>query len=131
MLLGSHLLAHWSSTQATVALSVAEAELNALVKASAEALGMMALMSDCEDSKETEIFTDSNSAKGIVHRKGCGKLKHLEAKQLWVQGVVEKKTLKVSKVPRALNVSDALTHHWTAAEGQTHFPKTGWKSSVS
>ena len=117
MLLGSHLIAHWSSTQATVALSVAEAELNALVKASAEAIGMMAMTRDCGDIKDAELFTDSSSAKGIIHRKGCGKLKHLEAKQLWVQGVVEKNILKVSKVPRAINVADALTHHWTSPEG--------------
>ena len=40
---GQHVLKTWSTTQATVALSSAEAELFALVKGAGQALGMMAL----------------------------------------------------------------------------------------
>ena len=127
VMLGCHLLSHWSSTQSTVAISVAEAELNALVKGAAEGIGQFNMSKDLGYDKYVEIFIDSNSAKGIASRKGCGKLKHLEAKQLWIQDVVEKKEVKVTKIPRAINVADALTHHWTGPEGKCHFPKTGWK----
>ena len=37
---GSCLVAHWSRTQVCVALSSAQAELNAAVKAACEAIGM-------------------------------------------------------------------------------------------
>ena len=40
---GSCLVAHWSRTQVSVALSSAEAELNAAVKAACEAIGMKQL----------------------------------------------------------------------------------------
>ena len=40
---GSCLVAHWSRTQVSVALSSAEAELNAAVKAACEAIGMQQL----------------------------------------------------------------------------------------
>ena len=128
---GGHLLTHWSSTQATVAISVAEAQLNAMVKGTAEGIGMLNMAKDLDHSKELEVSTDSSSAKGIYSSKGCGKLKHLEAKRLWIQDVVDKKQIKVVKIPRAINIADALTHHWTGPEGQIHFPKAGLKLSVA
>ena len=122
---GSHLLAHWSSTQATVALSSAEAELNALIKATSETLGIMNMLQAMGKEFESQIFTDSSAAKGIVHRQGCGKVKHLEARQLWIQETVEKKIVKVQKVGRELNVSDAMTHHWSSIDGSKHFRRAG------
>ena len=127
---GKHLITHWSSTQATVALSSAEAELNALVKAVSETLGIRNMMSFAGKELFLEVFTDSNAAKGIVQRSGSGKVKHLEAKQLWVQEVVETKEVTVTKVPRELNFSDSLTHHWSASDGYGHLTSMGleWKS---
>jgi len=122
---GTHLIAHWAATQATVALSVAEAELNAIVKAASESIGVKHMGEDFGEELKIEVHTDSSSAKGIVHRKGCGKIKHLEARQLWVQEVVSRKLLNISKIPRSENPSDALTHHWLAVEGAVHFYKLG------
>jgi hypothetical protein len=122
---GKHLLAHWSSTQAPVALSSAEAELNALIKATSESLGIMNMLKSMGKYFDIQIFTDSSAAKGIVHRQGCGKVKHLEARQLWIQESVEKKLVKVRKVAREFNVSDALTHHWSSGDGMRHFKRAG------
>ena len=44
---GSHLVHHWSSTQKVVALSSAEAELNAIVKSMTEILCLMNMMKEC------------------------------------------------------------------------------------
>ena len=106
------MLAHWSSTQSVVALSSAEAELNALIKIASEALGLRNTLLDMEVPMEIEIKTDSSAAKGIVHREGCGKVKHLEARQLWLKGHVGNKTIIVTKIPRQINYSDVLTHCW-------------------
>jgi hypothetical protein len=125
ILRGSHLLAHWSSTQSTVALSSAEAELNALIKAASETLGVLNMLKAMGKEFECQIFTDSSAANGIVHRLGCGKVKHLEARQLWLQEVVRRKTLKVSKVGRENNASDAMTHHWSSVDGARHFAVAG------
>ena len=127
---GRHLITHWSSTQSTISLSSAEAELNALVKAVSESLGIRNMMSFVGKEMGIETYTDSNAAKGIVHRTGCGKIKHLEAKQLWIQEAVESKEVVVSKVGREVNLSDSLTHHWSASDGYGHLTKMGlaWKS---
>ena len=122
---GAHALTHWSSTQATVALSSAEAELNSTVKAASETLGILNLYSEIGNKMSGEVMTDSSGAKGIAQRSGCGKVKHLEVRQLWIQEVVCNKKLTVTKVERKKNPSDALTHHWLAHEGATHFGAIG------
>ena len=122
LMYGIHLLHHWSSTQSVVALSSAEAELNAIVKAMTETLGLIHMMQGCGEKIITaEVLTDSSAANGIVHRQGSGKVKHLECRQLWVQGVVSSGEVKRTKIPRANNPSDALTHYWSSEDGRKHF----------
>jgi hypothetical protein len=125
ILRGGHLIAHWSSTQATVALSSAEAELNALVKAISESLGVLNMLKEMGKPYSCQVYTDSSAANGIVHRLGAGKVKHLEARQLWIQEIVGEKRLAVKKVPREYNMSDALTHNWTPADASKHFSEAG------
>jgi len=122
---GKHLLAHWSSTQATVALSSGEAELNSIVKIGSEMLGIKGMLVECGHNMVGVIRTDSSAASGIAHRRGCGKVKHLEARQLWIQDVIMSKKLSLKKIPRSENSSDALTHHWLGHEGARHFPELG------
>ncbi len=69
--------------------------------------------------------TDSRACVGTVQRKGVGKIKHLEVKQLWVQEKVYRGKLKPAKTPRANNPSDALTHHWNRVEGERHLKDIG------
>ena len=44
--IGTHLIKSWSRTQATAALSSAEAELYASIRGSAETLGIKAILKD-------------------------------------------------------------------------------------
>ena len=125
VLRGRHLIAHWASTQATVAPSSGEAELNAIVKGASETIGILNMMRACGLEIHGCIQTDSSAANGIAHRRGCGKVKHLEARQLWIQDVVMSREIKVKKIPRDENHSDALTHHWLGHEGMKHFPAVG------
>jgi len=127
VLLGCHLISHWSSTQTVIALSSAEAELNAVVKMTSESLGVRNLFKAMGQMKEIIVKTDSSACNGIVHREGCGKVKHLEARQLWVQDLVSEKVVAVQKVPREHNCSDMLTHHWSAKDGLKHFDNVGLK----
>ena len=123
MMHGSHLIGHWSSTQATISLSVGEAELNAAVKASIESIGARDMLHDFGRKVGIEVRTDSAATKGIAGREGCAKLKHLSCKQLWIQCMVQRGVVNLVKVPRAVNHSDVMTHHWLAIEGASHFPK--------
>ena len=123
--LGQHLLCHWSSTQTSVALSSGEAELNAIVKGASEMIGILNMARACGRKVDGAIFTDSSAANSINHRRGCGKIKHLDAKQLWVQDFVLSKAFAVQKLPREYNPADALTHHWLGHEGAKHFSSVG------
>ena len=80
---GSHCFKSWSSTQATVALSSAEAELYALTKGAAQGLGLMTMLADFGTAVECTVHTDASAAIGIVRRAGFGKLRHLNVRYLW------------------------------------------------
>jgi hypothetical protein len=121
LLHGQHLVHHWSSTQTVVALSSMEAELNAIVKGVAEVLGLKNLLEECGRNLEAVIFTDSSAANGVVHRQGSGKVKHLECRQLWVQGAVFNGQVRVEKVARDFNPADAFTHYTSVHDAARHF----------
>jgi hypothetical protein len=131
IMIGRHTLAQWSWTQATVALSSAEAELNATVKMMAEALGMKNMYEAINRRMKVTLYTDSNACKGILQREGCGKVKHLEARQLWTQEFIARKIVEVKKIPREFNPSDAFTHHWGVADGKRHFDRIGLKFATN
>ena len=129
-MIGGHLLHHYSNSQANIALSSAEAELNSNVKLTAECLFVKTMSSDIGVKLGVQTLTASSAAKGIQTRRGCGKVKHLEATQLWVQEKVQMGQLKIVKVPRSVNPSDVLTHHWTGS-GSHHFEKFGFYRELS
>ena len=72
------MLLFWSKTQAVVAMSSAEAELGAAVKASLEVLGMMSLWKDVGEATRGHVSGDASAAIGITRRMGLGKGKTLE-----------------------------------------------------
>ena len=118
---GQHLIMHWSRTQACVALSSCEAELNAGVKMTSELLGLVLAFSELGVRYEAEVRGDCSPMQGVSERRGVGKVKHLCLKQLWMQEKVRDKSVKFMKIPRDDNPSDAMTHHWTRVEGNNHF----------
>ena len=64
---------------------------------------------------------DSSANDGILKRSGAGKVKHLSVRQLWLQEKVGEVVLWHEKIPRAINVADAMTHYFTKPEALTHF----------
>ena len=45
-----------------------------------------------------QIKGDSTACHGTLHREGCGNVKHLELKQLWLQEREREKELEIRKV---------------------------------
>ena len=125
LMIGCHMITHWSSTQSIIALSSAEAELNALIKLASEALGIQNTLKEHGQIYKIVALTDSSASDGMLHREGCGKVKHLETRQLWLQGHVAEKKVEVKKIPREINCSDCLTHHWTNKDCEKHFKRVG------
>ena len=110
-LLGTHVIKTYSRQQKTVALSSAEAELHAMVAASAELLGVIGMCGDLGLDVKGEVYADSAAALGISNRTGVGKVRHLRIQSLWVQEVRSTGRLAYEKVLGTLNPSDVLTKH--------------------
>ena len=110
IMLGEHLIFFSCRLQKTVALSSGEVELNALVSGLTEALGVSSLCKDWRMASLVECRCDSSAARGIAHRSGVGRMKHLQVRQLWVQEQVRLKRATVSWIPRTQNSADAFTH---------------------
>ena len=111
-----------------MALSSAEAEYNALIKASCETLGLKRLAEELGLGKHSGIvFTDSSAAYGTIHRRGAGRLKHLQTQKFWLQEQAERGELSFKKIGRAFNNADLLTHHWAASSGSHVLERMGMK----
>ena len=125
-MLGPYTLKTWSSTQAVVALSSAEAELYALVKAATQAIGIMAMADDFAMPAEAVVHTDSSSALSICHRKGLGgKTRHIKVRHLSVQEAVAKKDFRLQKVLGTENPADLMTKHLGYEDIRKHLERLG------
>ena len=116
IMIGSHCIRTWSSTQASVTLSSGEAEFYGLVKAAGAGLGHQSLMKDLGVSLPVRVWTDSSAAIGIATRSGLGKLRHLETHTLWVQEKVRAGAISVRKVAGEVNPADLFTKHLPSKE---------------
>ena len=108
-MLGRRYVKTYSLTQETIALSSGESEFYGIVKAGTQGLGIKGLMSDMGLCMHLRVNTDSNAAKSIASRRGCGKVRHLEVRELWLQDRVAKGELEIRKVRGEDNLADALT----------------------
>ena len=108
---GNHLIKHWSTTQSTVALSSAEAELTGICKGAAQSLGLQSLAADLGIKVQVTIMTDATAAIGIARRRGLGKVRHLATADLWIQDRLRKKDFTLTKIPGSDNPADMLTKH--------------------
>jgi hypothetical protein len=118
---GAHCIAQWSRTQQLVALSSAEAELNASVRAGQEGIGLRNFSQEMGAAHEVEVLGDSSAAYGINMRVGSGRVKHLSIRQLWLQERVALGHIACKKIPREVNCADVMTHHWMPKEAAVHF----------
>lgn len=122
---GSHLVKHWSTTQATVALSSAEAELTGISKGAAQGLGLQSIAKDLGIDLSLHLFSDATAAIGISRRRGLGKVRHLATSDLWMQDRIRKGDFTLSKVLGTDNPADMLTKHIDKPSMAKHMAKLG------
>jgi len=111
VMLGSHALKTWSSTQSSVALSSGEAEFNGVIRAAGTGLGYQSLLEDLGLKVPLRVWTDSSAAVGICSRQGLGKLRHLDTHMLWVQQAVRSRRIDLRKIAGEENPADLFTKH--------------------
>ena len=106
-MLGTHLIRTYSKTQATIANNSGESGLYALVRASAEGLGMATLLSDFGAvDPRVSIGMDASAAIGIAQRNGLNKVRHVEVDILWLQEQMARRILPIGKIPGPQNPSN-------------------------
>ena len=111
-MIGNHCIKTWSSTQSAYALSSAEAELYAMVEAVTRAKGLNTLARELGLGKISEVVhvgTDSSAAKSFVCRRGMGRMRHLQIRDLWLQKEVAEGRVEVWKVSGEENPADLMT----------------------
>ena len=126
-MIGTHLIKTYSRQQKQIALSSAEAQLYALVAASAEAMGLVAYAYDLGIALKPTVHTDASAALGIAQRRGLGKVRHVRTQALWIQQAHADKTLGYCKVPGTDNPSDVLTKHVPSEILDRHIAKMNLK----
>ena len=126
MMLRAHCVNGYSSTQATIALSSGEAELYAMTKGAATALGLISLGADFGLCLNGIVHRDASAALGIVNRQGLGKLRHINVRYLWLQEKVRSKELNVLKVAGAENPADLMTKNLDAETMWRHVSRLGF-----
>ena len=111
IMLGTHCIRHWSTTQSTVSLSSGEAELHGISKGVQHGLGIKSLFKDLGMNMGITVHSDATAAIGIARRRGLGKLRHLDCEDLWLQQKIRNKDIALVKVLGAENPADALTKY--------------------
>ena len=109
-------LKFWSTTQAVRALSSGEAEYYASLKGASVALGFQSMCADLGDIVKIQLFTDSAAARGMIGRRGLGKVRHLEVGYLWLHDLVADKKILMSKVKGTESPADMGTKHLSRQE---------------
>ena len=111
LVIGTHVLKTWSSTQTSVSLSSGKAEFHGVVKAAGVALGQQSLSKDLGISLRVRVWTDSTAAIDVCKCQGLGKIRHLATHMLWVQEKVRTGSIELCKVAGEEHPADLLTKH--------------------
>ena len=125
---GSHALKTCSKTQSLIALSSGESEFYAALKASAETLGMLAIMKDFCWNMHGEVYGDASAALGIIHRRGLGRTRHIDTGLLWIQKTAAEKRLSYYKVLGTDNPADLMTKYLSKEVIEKHCRLLGVES---
>ena len=91
VMLGTHHIKSWTTTQTVIAMSSGEAEHYGVVKGACEAVGIVSLLQDMTGRRSNvHVSTDSSAARGIAMRRGVRKVRHLEVRTVWQQDQVDR-----------------------------------------
>ena len=124
---GNHCVKTYSSTQSTIALSSAEAELSGLVTGATHALGLKSIARDLGIHLDVVLWSDASAAIGIARRKGLGKVRHLDVADLWIQDKLRAHELELHKVAGPSNPADMLTKYVDKNTIAKHLERLGMR----
>ena len=123
---GKHMIKFLSATQKVEALSSAESEWYALVRTASVAIGVRNLSKDLGLKVDLRLAGDATAASGIAHRRGAGRVRHIEVGTLWLQRLAVDKIITFSREPGKDNVADLGTKHVDATTLNRIIDKLGY-----
>ena len=122
---GCRLHSH-SRTTGQHALSSGESEIMSMSEVLKEAKLMQYNLEFCGMGLlPIVLHTDADVARAFCHKRGVGRMKHLDVRHCWLQEELEKGNFKVKRVDRKFNASDMLTHSPSAEELRKFLPMIG------
>ena len=99
-----------SRGQKTISLSSCESELHSLVSAACDGLFLMACLRFVLGEEILHlVYTDSSSARQLASRQGCGRVRHISGKVLWIQEKTNSGELTLRQVGTTWNIADVGT----------------------
>jgi hypothetical protein len=99
----------WSKTQSVVAQSSCEAELLALNTGAVEGKLAVSVLKELNRLPTLILTTDSSSAANSTKRRGLGRMRHMDIRELWLQDEVRAGAVKIEKIDGLKNTADMLT----------------------
>ena len=118
-----------SRGQPSVALSSCEAEVMAASEGIKEALLLQeVLMFAGLEHYEIEIKVYNSAAHAFFHKRGVGRMKHIDSRILWLQDLIAAGGVRLKKIPRTQNLADMLTHTPSAKELEVFLPLMSLRS---
>ena len=106
---GPTTLREFTKGQSYQTLSSGESECYAAVTTTAEALHLQRLLEFLGIPVKLRMRIDSTAARGIIQRQGCGLLKHIKTRLLWLQAKHEEGKLTMVREPTKTNTADGFT----------------------
>ena len=106
----------FSRTQQAISLSSCESEFTAMTEGVKEGTLVLSLLREImpDSLLKMDLATDSTSATALASRRGVSKLtKHISIKLLFVQDLVDKGDLSLSRVSSYDNTTDIFTKYLT------------------
>ena len=106
----------FSRSQSCISLSSAEAEYVAAVSSVCDAILLRSAFEHLtKEHVETHVYSDSSACRGIIGRQGCGKLRHISGRLLWLQDFITRQHLAaLHPIPTLSNPADLMTKSLSA-----------------
>ena len=106
---GDHLMETYSATQQIVALSTAESEYISISKGATHALEVRSAMVEFGLTSNVVCETDVSAGRAMATRHGVGRVRHVDARLLWLQQLRAEDAVQVRAKPGEHNETDLGT----------------------
>ncbi len=107
-------------------MSSGESEFYGIVKAAKMGIGIKSTFKDLGLEVKIQVNTDSSAARSMPSRRGAGRVRHVEVRELWAQQRVRSGELSIVKVRGEHNVADGVTKHVERSKMEMLMEKCGF-----